>query len=169
MKIIIVAPKFYARNIDISYWNFYFPLKDLGHDVLFYDTSVYGKEERFDKVFESFKPDLIFCLPTGDNNICSYEPFEEIRKITESGVCNTLAWFSDDVWRHEWSTELCHNFKWCSTTEPRMIQSYKDAGYENIVGCQWHSNPDFYSVYNDVAKLLMLHLLGQFMVIEKSH
>jgi len=160
MKIIIVAPKFYARNIDISYWNFYFPLKDLGHDVLFYDTSVYGKEERFDKVFESFKPDLIFCLPTGDNNICSYEPFEEIRKITESGVCNTLAWFSDDVWRHEWSTELCHNFKWCSTTEPRMIQSYKDAGYENIVGCQWHSNPDFYSVYNDVAKLFDVTFVG---------
>lgn len=160
MKILIVAPKFYMKNIDISYWNFYFPLKDLGHEVVFYDTSIYGVEKKFEKVFETFKPDLIFCLPTGDNSICSYEPFEEIRKITDSGLCNTFAWFSDDVWRYNWSTELCYNFNWCSTTEPSLINAFKEAGYKNIVECQWHSNPDLYSVYNNIAKIFDVTFIG---------
>jgi spore maturation protein CgeB len=162
MKIMMVAPKFYNRNIDISYWNFYFSFKTLGHDVLFYDTSVYGggDSEHFTKKFENFKPDLIFCMPVDDERICKPEPFKEIAKITDSGICNTFAWFSDDRWRFEWSSGIAPIFKWCSTTEPSLIEKFKLSGYDNIIECQWHSNPDFYSTYNDIAKMFDVTFVG---------
>jgi spore maturation protein CgeB len=162
MKILLVAPKFYNSNIDISYWNFYFPLKDLGHEVKFFDTSFLSQETNFQSVYDEFKPELIFVMPTGDKNISPYENLEHINEITQSEECTTFCWFSDDIWRfNNWSSKICHNFNYCSTTEPSYIEKFKsEANYNNIILSGWHTNPDLYSIYAGAPKTIDISFIG---------
>ncbi len=163
MKIMLVAPRSISRHslnqvpfrFDYAFWNFYIPLMSIGHMVSFFDTSVFGNKE-FKSEFERFSPDLIFCIMTGDKSICPDEPWESIKTITESGRCKTFNWFCDDTWRFEsFSSEICKNFHFCSTTERSLIEKYFGIGYRNIRYANWHSNPDLYStVYCQKRSLL---------------
>lgn len=153
MKILLVAPRSISRHahnqvpfrFDYAFWNFYIPLISLGHTVTFFDTSVFGNKE-FRQEFEKTNPDLIFCIMTGDISTCPDEPWESIKAITESGLCKTFNWFCDDTWRFEsFSSEVCKNFHFCSTTENSFIKRYIELGYNNIRYANWHSNPDLYS------------------------
>lgn len=153
MKIMFVAPRSISRHaqnrapfrFDYAFWNFFLPLSNLGHVVSFFDTSVFGNEQ-FKKDFESFKPDLLFCVMTGDRTVCPDEPWESIRDVTERGTCKTFNWFCDDTWRfQDFSSNVCHNFHFCSTTEREFIPKFQSIDFENIRYANWHSNPDAYS------------------------
>ena len=61
MKILLTSNKTYRGSLDGSWWYFYLPLKDMGHDVYFYDT-VQGSDKTYAEVIGEFKPDLIFCI-----------------------------------------------------------------------------------------------------------
>ena len=84
MRILFVNNKTYRGHIDSGWWYFYLPLCQLGHEVHFYDT-VLAPEKDLNKVIESFKPDLIFCMLTGDGNIAAYEPWLALAAETQSG------------------------------------------------------------------------------------
>ena len=153
MRIMFVAPRSISRHVynqapfrfDYAFWNFFLPLSNLGHVVSFFDTSVFGNEQ-FKRDFDNFKPDLLFCVMTGDKTVCPDEPWESIRDITEKGTCKTFNWFCDDTWRFDdFSSKVCRNFHFCSTTEKSFLDRFSSIGYESVRYANWHSNPDAYS------------------------
>jgi len=145
MKILLVINKTLARNnrhkFDSGYFNLYIPMLELGHDVLFYDTSSKALNN-FKKTVETFKPDLIFCCITGNKFITPNEPeISDIKEITQKGNIITFNWFCDDSWRYnDFSKHICNNFSVCSTPEFDHIEKYKEDGYKNIILGQWHCN-----------------------------
>ena len=144
MRILFVNNKTYRGHVDSGWWYFYLPLCQLGHEVYFYDT-VPAPEKDLNKVIESFKPDLIFCMLTGDGNIAAHEPWQALAAETQSGRTKTFNWFCDDTWRFtDFSSRVCKHFTVCSTPERPHIQKYKDIGYDNIVVGNWHSYSKHY-------------------------
>ena len=116
------------------------PLCEMGHKVFFYDT-VNPIEKDFNKVVESFKPDLVFCMLTGDDSIAPYEPWDKLLSETQSGRTKTFNWFCDDTWRFDkFSKIACHSFTVCSTPEKDHLEKYKKQGYNNIIVGNWHAN-----------------------------
>lgn len=153
MKIMIVAPKSITAHIlnqesfrfDYTFWNFFMPLCSLGHNVSFFDTQMFGTTQ-FLYEFKKNKPDLIFCVMTGDPRTTQDEPWEAIENITRSGICTTFNWYCDDTWRYEnFSSKTCNYFHFYSTTELDIVQRYLNDGFKNIKYANWHSNPDVYS------------------------
>jgi spore maturation protein CgeB len=144
MKIILVLNKTLIRNgqnlLDAGYFNFYIPLLELGHEVLFYDT-IKGSDKNFLEIVESFSPDLILSCLTGNPEVTPHEPISEIEQITKEGKIKTLNWFCDDTWRFDsFSKQFCKKFSHCTTPEKKYISKYKDIGYENIILGNWHCN-----------------------------
>ena len=150
MKILLTTNKTLTNGkskwLDGGYYNFYLPLKDLGHEVYFWDT-VSPENPNYLEVVESFKPDLIFSCMTGDLSIAPLEKhaMEKIVDITKEGNIKTFNWFCDDTWRFEsFSKNFCHLFTCCSTPEPEYVRKYKDEGYDNIIVGGWHVNDKYY-------------------------
>lgn len=148
MKIIIAVNKTYPRNgkqeLDMGIFYLLFPLTALGHEVIFYDT-VSPEEPDFDKIVESFEPNLIFCCFTGNPYITPFEPWESIAKLTKEGKVRTFNWFCDDTWRFDdFSKHVCWYFNYCSTPEPSFVNKYKEIGYENIMLGPWYANSELY-------------------------
>lgn len=146
MNIILVVNKFLDRGqstcIDGGYYNFYIPLIELGHKVYLYDT-INGDDKSFNEIVQNFKPDLIFCIMTGNNFVTPYEPYEQIKEITKNTNIKTFNWFCDDTWRFDtFSKNICKDFTYCSTPEKNYINKYKEIGYENILLGNWHCNED---------------------------
>ena len=144
MKILLTLNKTYRGQIDGGYWYVYLPLKAMGHDVYLYDT-VAPEEKNYSKIIEEFKPDLIYCCFTGNKHITPYEPWELIKKETDSGRTKTFNWYCDDSWRfNDFSSKTCNYFNVCSTPDPNYIERYKQIGYDNIITGIWHINSDLY-------------------------
>ena len=93
MKIVMVWNKTLRRGdvhkIDIGFWNTYYSLMQLGHEVHFYDTAS-PPEKGLSEVVDSFKPELIYCCMTGDKSLTPYEPWEDIQRETEKGRTKTF-------------------------------------------------------------------------------
>ena len=149
MKILAVFPLFpCAQNaLDITYYNIYLPLIELGHQVVIYDP----RESliSFEKCLEEYgTPDLLLSLFTG----VGVEPLEEIGYLTKKGVI-TANLFADDKWRFDnWSSKICKNFSYCLTSEPSAVNKYKEIGYQNIIGIPWFCNEHLYSDISLVKK-----------------
>ncbi len=143
MKILLTTNKTYGGIPDAGQWYTYEPLLELGHEVYWYDT-VDPVEKDYDKIIESFKPDLIFCCVTGNPAITPYEPWESIQRETASGRTTTFNWFCDDTWRFEASSQTCNSFNISSTPEPAYVEKYKERGYNNIILATWHANSAYY-------------------------
>ena len=145
MKILLTLNKTYRDQIDGGYWYVYLPLKQLGHEVYFYDT-VNPAEKDYSKIINDFKPDLIYCCFTGNKHITPYEPWEEVKKETESGRTKTFNWYCDDSWRFDdFSSVTCRHFNVCSTPDPHFIERYRQIDYNNIIAGIWHANVDLYN------------------------
>ena len=155
MKIILVAPKSISAHkhspeepfrFDYAFWNFYMPLCSLGHDVTFFDSSKHG-DEQLKKVIEIQKPDLLFCIMTGAPHFCPKEPWDTIKKETDSGRTKTFNWFCDDAWRFDdFSSKYCWYFNCAVTTDDILdVDKYKKIGYDNAIYATWHANADVYS------------------------
>ena len=150
MRILLTANKTLTNGkstwVDGHYYNTYIPLKDLGHEVYFWDT-VSPEEPDYKKVIEQFKPELIFCCVTGDVRLTPAEPiiWDVISKITQKGSIKTFNWFCDDTWRFDnFSSKICKVFTACSTPEPNYVQKYRDIGYDNVIVGGWHTNHTYY-------------------------
>tara|TARA_R100001086_G_C11830509_1_gene256513 strand:+ start:327 stop:1259 length:933 start_codon:yes stop_codon:yes gene_type:complete len=154
MKILLTTNRTLSNGktkwLDGGYYNVYLPLKDLGHDVYFWDT-VAPEEPDYQKVIDQFKPDLIFCCVTGDLSLTPAEEiiWDVIPEITQKGNIKTFNWFCDDTWRFDdFSSKACHHFLVCSTPEPDYVRRYKDIGYSNIIVGGWHTNHKYYPTEN---------------------
>jgi spore maturation protein CgeB len=148
MKIVMVWNKTLKRGnihkIDIGFWNTYYSLLQLGHQVYFYDTAS-EPEKSLSSVVEDFKPELIYCCMTGDASLTPYEPWDDLVKEKDKGRCKTFNWFCDDTWRFDsFSSNVCNVFHVCSTVEKDYIKKFKDIDYNNIIHAMWHTNLDFY-------------------------
>lgn len=142
MKILLTINKTYRGQLDSSQWYVREPLQALGHEVVFYDT-VAGDPagNTYDQIIERFKPELIFCMLTGDKAIAPYEPWDTLLKETQSGRTKTFNWFCDDTWRFDTFSKIaCRHFTVCSTPERGHIKKYKNEGYNNIIVGNWHAN-----------------------------
>ena len=160
MKILLTLNKTYRGIPDSGYWYVYSPLKELGHEVCWYDT-VEPEEKDYDKILEEFKPDIIFCCFTNNRGVAPYEPWQEIMTETKLGRTKTFNWFCDDTWRfNNFSSWACHYFNVCSTPEPSYIKKYKGAGYDNIVLGNWHANSEFYPVKQFSEKSIDISFIG---------
>tara|TARA_R110000824_G_scaffold2474_1_gene11460 strand:+ start:3365 stop:4267 length:903 start_codon:yes stop_codon:yes gene_type:complete len=160
MKILLTTNKTYRGQMDMTNWYINAPLKQLGHEVYFYDT-VNPEEKDYKRVIEDFKPDLIFCQFTGDKAITPHEPWEEVAEETKSGRTKTFNWFCDDTWRFPiFSNRACWNFNVCSTPEPDYLEKYRSIGYNNIVDGSWHANPEPYPDINFSDKELYMSFIG---------
>jgi len=145
MRILLVANKTYRGLPDSIWWYFAEPMAKLGHEVYFFDTVAENDDGDFNTILEGFKPDLVFCVMTGDRNITPNEPWEELLKETESGRTKTFNWFCDDTWRFDnFSSKACSHFTVCSTPERSYMEKYKAIGYENIILANWHANSEWF-------------------------
>tara|TARA_Y100000310_G_scaffold169830_2_gene170027 strand:+ start:2285 stop:3187 length:903 start_codon:yes stop_codon:yes gene_type:complete len=160
VKILLTLNKTYRKIPDGGYWYVYSPLKELGHEVYWYDT-VEPEEKDYNKIIEEFKPDLIFCCMTNNRKIAEYEPWRSIIQETKSGRTKTFNWFCDDTWRFDtFSQKVCHCFNVCSTPEPSYIEKYKRAGYDNILLGTWHANSKFYPHKPFLEKNIDISFIG---------
>ena len=176
MKILLTTNKTLLNIVtgktwtDGGYYNIYLPLKDMGHDVYFWDT--YNPEEPdYLKVVQEFEPDLIFCCVTGDPRITPYEvnALEVISDITENSDIKTFNWFCDDTWRFDsFSSKACWFFNACSTPEPEYVNRYKEIGYSNIIVGGWHTNHNFYP-QEDLEKIYDISFIGQINNLDRKN
>ena len=160
MKILLTSNKTYRGQPDMGFWYTYTPLEELGHEVYWYDT-VNPEEKDYNKIIETFKPDLIFCCMTGDSAITPYEPWQIIKRETSLGRIKTFNWFCDDGWRfNSFSKDACQYFNVCSTPEPFYINKFKEAGYNNIILGAWYANSSYYSQINFHEKDIDISFVG---------
>ena len=91
-----------------------------------------------------------------------FEPWEEIKKETDSGRTKTFNWFCDDTWRFEdFSSKACQYFNICSTPEPSFLEKFKEIGYNNILLGAWHSNKDNHPFIDFKDKSLEVSFAGR--------
>lgn len=160
MKILLTTNKTYRGMPDSSEWYVHEPLRALGHDVLLYDT-VAGNERPYNETIESFKPDLIFCMLTGDAMIAPKEPWEDLAKETTSGRTKTFNWFCDDTWRFDtFSKTACHSFTVCSTPERFCVEKYREQDYDNIIVGNWHAYAKYYNPMKMKDRKYALSFIG---------
>jgi len=168
MRILLTTNKTYRGHPDTGYWYTYLPLKQLGHEVYWYDT-VDPEEKDYNKIIEQFRPDLIFCCMTGNEHITPYEPWSEIIGETDTGRTKTFNWFCDDTWRFDnFSSRASRCFNICSTPEPDYIEKYKSIGYDNIILGAWHVNSEFYPRLNFKDKDINISFVGNLTPTRKS-
>lgn len=167
LRIILIAPRSISKHetseesfrLDYAYWNFYIPLLELGHKVIFFDTSKFGNIQ-LKKTIEDFKPNLLFGIMTGSSYYCPDEPWDTILEETKKGNIKTFNWFCDDTWRFDsFSKIACSYFHSCSTPESNFVSKYKNIGYNNIIYATWHANPNLYSI--DRLKLHKVSFVGR--------
>jgi len=162
MKILLTLNETYRDQPDSSQWYVLQPLRQLGHDVRLYDTVAGDPSGKsYGDIIEEMKPDLIFCMMTGDSHIAPREPWHEIIGETQSGRTRTFNWFCDDTWRFEnFSSKVCKLFTVCSTPERSYIPKYQDIGYKNIIVGNWHANGDLFPDINFSNKEVDVSFIG---------
>jgi len=160
LKILLTMNKTYRGLPDSGHWYFYEPLKELGHEVYWYDT-VEPIERNYAKVIETFKPELIFCCFTGDHSIAPYEPWSEVLQETATGRTKTFNWFCDDTWRFDnFSSKACKFFNVCSTPEPSYLKKYHKINFKNIILANWHANLKHYPRIGFDKKTIDISFIG---------
>ena len=114
MKILLTLNKAHRGHPDSNQWYVKQPLENLGHNVYQYDTvKGHPDDKPYSQIIEEFKPDLIFCMMTGDAGIAPKEPWPEIQRETNLGRTTTFNWFCDDTWRFDSFSSLACSSK-CS-------------------------------------------------------
>jgi spore maturation protein CgeB len=147
MRILYVAMKYdYGRpeqGFSYEHSNFYGCLRDLGHDIHYFDflslEHELGREAMNRSLLEvakKFRPQLMFS--------CLFEEnfhFQTIRQISDSGDTITLNWFSDDHWRFDtFSSRWAPAFNFVATTSTSALPKYEAIGYKNVLKTQWACN-----------------------------
>lgn len=154
MKIIFCNPYLYRGMIDYGIYNFYEPLKDMGHEVVFYDLH----SRRVDKLYEmcqDFEPDLIFSIITD----MSPSP-DQWKCITDMGITN-FNWFADDSYRFgDFSHKFSKSFTHIATCHEPAAFGHQSLGAKNILVTNWCANDKLYK-YQKLEKKYDVTLIGE--------
>jgi spore maturation protein CgeB len=159
LKILLVTNKLYRGNLDNGWLHFYLPLKEMGYEVEFFDTT--SKDDNLLKKVEDQKTDFVFCCLTGDKTIAPYEPWEELKYLTEKGNRIVFNWFCDDTWRYEtFSKKAANHFTHYSTPEPSYVEKYKKDGLTNVILMNWHCNLSFFEKMAKPDRIYDISFIG---------
>jgi spore maturation protein CgeB len=148
MRILFAAQKYdYGqrdRGYSFEYYNFYTSLRDMGHDVEYFDLGEADGTQTLssrlvDRV-EVEQPDLLFTVLFRDELVP-----DAIGKVSASGRTLTYNWFCDDHWRFESFSRLwAPHFNFVSTTVAAALPEYRAAGIDNVLLTQWAAAVDRY-------------------------
>jgi len=167
MKILYVAMRYDyglpSRGESFEHYNFYEPLRDMGHDILYFDFMTLLEEHgrramnrRLLDVCRSEKPDVLFsCLFKDELEK------ETLRDISAHSDTVTVNWFADDHWRFEnFSRHWAPCFNHVVTTASSALPKYAEIGYRGVIKSQWGCNHLRYRPL-DVAKEYDVTFVGQ--------
>src|SRR5450759_30990 len=130
-----------SRGQCYEYVNFLPALRNLGHQVIFFESfnrsSYRDFAELNQKLLEKVqaeRPDIILCLL-----LLGYEIWLETFALVREG-CNAVIinWSTDDSWKYEqFSKFVAPAFDIYATTYPEAIVKSKGDGHSNFVLTQW--------------------------------
>jgi len=129
-----------TRGLGYEYANFIPALKNLGHEVIFFeslDKSKYGDYVELNKTLLKFvmdeKPDIIFFV------LMTYEVWLETLRLIRQGTDAVLIqWATDDSWKFDqFSRFISPSFDLYATTYPSAIKKAQKLGQSNFVLSQW--------------------------------
>lgn len=133
-----------SRGAGYEYSNFVPALKNLGHEIAFFDSfsrTLYRDFSDLNRSLlqkvEAFEPDVVFCVLMG------YEVWlETLELIHETGAC-LINWGTDDSWKYEqFSRYLAPAFDlWVTTSHHAYEKAVRD-GLGNFVLSQWGARAD---------------------------
>lgn len=147
MKILCVFGKYNygksERGISYEYANFLPALRNLGHEIIFFeswDKSIYKDfselNKKFLNIIEQKKPDIVFCVTMG------YEIWLETLTLARSGShAKFIHWSTDDSWKYDQATRfIAPFFDLCATTYASAMQKALKDGFNHFILTQWAAN-----------------------------
>ncbi len=132
-----------SRGEGYEYVNFLPALRNLGHQVIFFESFNRKAYRDFAELNRKFlekvhaeKPDIILCVLLG------YEIWLETLQLVREGTHSILLnWSTDDSWKYEqFSKFIASSFHLYATTYPEAVAKSKRDGYDNFVLTQWAAN-----------------------------
>lgn len=132
-----------ARGEGYEYTNFLPALRQLGHQITFFESGVRACYQDFRQLNESLlrtvervRPDVVFAVQT------HFEIWLETWKIIrDSGIAATLNWATDDSWKYaQFSHLVAPAFTAFATTYPSIYERYRRDGHGNVFLSQWAAN-----------------------------
>jgi len=132
-----------ARGLGYEYTNFIPALKNLGHEVLFFelwDRSAYTDfadlNRQFLQAVEREQPDIVLCVTM------TTELWIETLQLARQG-CRAvfIHWNPDDSWKYKQNSRLlAPAFDVMATTYPSAMHMSLGDGFDNFVLTQWAAN-----------------------------
>ncbi len=128
------------RGLGYEYTNFIPALKNLGHEVLFFESLNKSCYQNFAdmnrqllQTVEREQPDIIFCV------LMTYEIWlETLQLIREGNDAALIHWATDDSWKYEqFSRFMAPAFDLYATTYPSAIEKSAADGLDNFTLTQW--------------------------------
>lgn len=134
-----------ARGECYEYVNFLPALRNLGHEVVFFESFNKNYYSDFsdlnylllEKVSQE-NPDVILCVMLG------YEIWLETLQLIRQGTRSLImSWSTDDSWKYEqFSRLISPYFDLYATTYPDAVAKSRRDGFDNFVLTQWAANSD---------------------------
>lgn len=122
-----------GRPESYDYVNFFESLKNIGHEVFFFDymeeMSACGRTEMNSRLLEcaaKFKPDLAFV------SLYTDQIFPETM-IALKEITKTLCFFHDDMWRREFSLAWAPRFNYFTSSDFEAERKYKSLGLNHFI------------------------------------
>jgi spore maturation protein CgeB len=155
MRILYVAMRYdYGQpeqGDSFEHCNFFDSLRNLGHDVLYFDLMTIlaerGREamnRRLHEIAKSERPAVMFTVLFGEEL-----EKETVRRISDLPDTTTVNWFCDDHWRFEkFSQHWAPAFNWIITTDSAAVAKYRAIGYHNVIKSQWACNHFLYRKFD---------------------
>jgi len=134
-----------VRGLGYEYTNFIPALKNLGHEVLFFeslDKSEYSDyadmNRKLLQIVDQEKPDIIFFV------LMTYEIWTETLQLIRKGSNAALIhWATDDSWKYEqFSRFMAPLFDIYATTYPSAINKASADGLDNFTLTQWAADSE---------------------------
>lgn len=132
-----------ARGECYEHVNFLPALRNLGHEVIFFESFNRNVYRDFAELNQKFlvkvqfeRPDIVLCVLLG------YEIWLETLQLAREGSnAIFINWSTDDSWKYEqFSRFIAPAFHLYATTYPDAIAKAKRDGYDNFVLTQWAAN-----------------------------
>jgi len=129
-----------ARGVSYEYSNFVPALRNLGHEVIHFESWSRSEYQNFADLNQAFletvervQPDIIFCV------LMHYELWLEVLEAVRQRCPTTLVhWGTDDSWKYEqFSRWVATAFHLHVTTVPEAVEKARHDGLSNFFLSQW--------------------------------
>lgn len=133
------------RGLGYEYSNFVPALKNLGHEVVFFESlnkSCYSDFTELNrellKTVERESPDIIFCV------LMTYEIWLETLELIRGGSKAALIhWATDDSWKYDQLSRFyLPYFDLHVTTYPSAVEKARADGFDHVLLSQWAASSE---------------------------